>query len=124
MNACRQMSEDAWFQEHASRLEWILPVSTGFFVHWYMKNRVDGRFRHMISCAQDLVLEEMEKGTTTTEDYQYIMEQIRRQIRCCTGKQILPFPEFFYQKLADELTGGLTARTGGSKEVSAGRRFH
>ena len=109
MNACRQMSEDAWFQEHASRLEWILPVSTGFFVQWYMKNRVDGRFRHMISCAQDLVLEEMEKGTTTTEDYQYIMEQIRKTDPVLYRKADTAVSGTFYQKLADELTGGLTA---------------
>ena len=78
LNACRQMSEPAYFKERLPVLEKILPVGEPVLVEWYVKSRTAEGLRRMAAQCPEIVLAEALKPSTGTEEYQFISEQVRQ----------------------------------------------
>lgn len=108
MKACRQMSEESWFQQYSPQLEQSLPVSRSFFLQWYSKNRVDEGLQRMIGCAPELVLEEAMKPSITTSDYQYIAKQVEQKDPKLYRQMNAAVSDSYRQKAAAEQTESLT----------------
>ena len=107
LDACKKMSENSWFQDRMELLERILPAGKDTFTHWYLKNRVAGGLRRMAAKYPEVVRTEAEKASTTTEDYQFLLEQIKAGNPRLYQDMSADIAGDYEKKLAEELTQGL-----------------
>lgn len=108
LEACKRAAEPSWFEAQLPKLEQTLPLKLDEFAHWYLKNRVDGGLRRMAKQYPECIRTEIEKGSVSTEDYQYLLEQVRigssslyQQLGACIQDK-------YRNKLVEELTDGMT----------------
>lgn len=108
LSACLLISEDAWFQDQAETLEQTFPASTSFFIHWYVIHRMNGNLQRMIARFPDLVLKEAQDASLTTDNYEYLSEQVRKKDRALYKKLAELSESSYFDRMAEEMTRGLT----------------
>ena len=112
LNACRQMSEPAYFKERLPVLEKILPVGEPVLVEWYVKSRTAEGLRRMAAQCPEIVLAEALKPSTGTEEYQFISEQVRQANPALFQRMNREGGGEYMEKLLNELTADTVFQNG------------
>ena len=107
MDACRQLSEDSWFREHTGLMERILPVEPGFFIRWYLKNRIHAGLKRMAAQYPEIIKEQVQGASITTEDYRFLAEQVKQAAPELYQELSASLSDRYGERLAEELTEGM-----------------